>query len=71
MEFLIFIDKKINALLLGDKNVTVSGRVGLASLEGSIGAKYIERMINFIFCDKDHCYNSIDLNYQTLSMRKK
>ena len=59
---MIAIDQLMNVVLLnGSEDHTISGRVGYKAL--TVGAWYwlaLEKFINALFFDKNHCRNAIE-----------
>jgi len=69
LNIIISIDQLGNALLGGNRDITISGRVGYASLNGSKSAKVFEFFINALFFNSKHCLNAIEWDEVPLSPR--
>lgn len=68
LNIMISIDQLCNAILFGNVDHTISGRVGYNALLGSFWALYAQELINLLFFfDKDHCYTSIEWDEVPLS----
>jgi len=60
MNLIISADQTGNALMGGNRDITISGRVGLASALGSKTAMVLEFLINSLFFNRTHCWDSIE-----------
>jgi hypothetical protein len=61
LNILIALDQLGNAILLGDPDNTISGRLGVAIYEGECRlCKPICKLLDFVFRDKNHCKKSIE-----------
>ena len=73
LNFLIAIDQLVNAILGGRPDHTISGRIGYHAMHGKIWALILEKVINWIFFDRNHCRDNIEwdiLKRDGISKRK-
>lgn len=66
LDYWVAQDQYINAILLGNPDVTISSRVGWFARQGSQTAQVTESIINWLFFvttgEKNHCENSYQKN---------
>lgn len=59
-------DQTVNAILLGNVDHSLSGRIGYLALKGDEVAYYMSVVVDYIFIkltgEEDHCLNSVEQN---------
>lgn len=68
------LDQLGNAILGGNPDQTISGRLGIMKLHGSKFACYVCKVLDFIFREPNHCENSIErdrLGIQTFYLNEE